>query len=114
LIKAFNQNIICSFLLPDTSVRDKSPKKGPKKGTRKRSTASRDPLRSSGQAVFWEEDRLSFGTTVVNNSGTLIGSISAKVFLYQPKNFKRIFSFFVKLKDEIFSFLPSAYPFLFF
>ena len=31
------------------------------------------------QPVFWEEVRLGFGTTVVNSSGALMGSTSAKV-----------------------------------
>ncbi|MBS1668720.1 MAG: hypothetical protein JST58_15190, partial [Bacteroidetes bacterium] len=30
--------------------------------------------------VFWKELRVGFGTTVVNNSGALIGSTSAKEF----------------------------------
>jgi len=33
------------------------------------------------QPVFWEELRLSFCTTVVNNSGALMDSTSATAFL---------------------------------
>ncbi|MBS1666820.1 MAG: hypothetical protein JST58_05525, partial [Bacteroidetes bacterium] len=69
---AFIQNILCSFLLAQKRTKKSRPSAG-----RKRYTASRDPLRSSGQAVFWEELRLNFSTTVVNNSGSLIGSKAA-------------------------------------
>jgi len=53
----------CLFFFP-------CPKKNQKRGTE-----------NDVRPVFWEEDRLSFCATVVNSSGALMGSTSAKAFL---------------------------------